>query len=243
MTVTVPPTESGTPPVRVVWNPVTSGAQSLARLKVALATATGSAGTPPRQGTARIESVVIPGATERRVTCRMSEVRPAGPERRRLRPSTTIQASGRSSKVRLPDPSVDMVFHCTTSNVVVARVKVGVARVKVGVAMPIGAMTPSGPLHAALAQRRQVRGVSMFAVAARRGNGVDAVLWMTASASTPLIPSCGYATTPGARTVAMFVGGPSGRALTSALPAKSVTGSNRSFTVPSWMVTMYVLPG
>ncbi|NDE07056.1 MAG: TonB-dependent receptor, partial [Chloroflexi bacterium] len=63
------------------------------------------------------------------------------------------------------------------------------------------------------------------------------------SASTPLIPSCGYATTPGARKVAMFVGGPSGRALTSALPAKSVTGSNRSFTVPSWMVTMYVLPG
>ena len=114
----------------------------------------------------------------------MSEVRPAWPERRRLRPSTTIQASALSGKVRLPDPSVAIVFHCTTSNVVVARVKVGVA-------MPIGARVPPLPLHASLAQRRQVRGVSMFAVAARRGNGVDAVLWMTASASMPVISMVG----------------------------------------------------
>ena len=68
MTVTVPPTESGTMPVRVVWNPVTSGAQSWARLKVALATVTELTGTPSRQGIARIEAGVIPGVTDRRVT-------------------------------------------------------------------------------------------------------------------------------------------------------------------------------
>ena len=84
----------------------------------------------------------------------------------------------------MPDPSVAIVFHCTTSKVVVARVKVGVA-------MPIGAMTPSGPLHAALAQRRQVSAVLTLAVIARRGNGVVAVLWMTALASMPVISMVG----------------------------------------------------
>ena len=81
----------------------------------------------------------------------------------------------------------------------------------------------------------------MFAVVARRGNGVDAVLWMTASASTPLMPSCGKATTPGARKLTVFVGGPSGLAGSMSvrvLPAKSVTGTDGEFAVPSATVTV-----